>query len=160
MKNETIIIKFFRKSTRFKIIIIKSYYRSNNAKKTEHSSFSIDEKKKLKNSINQISFIFIDQNDFEVIKLSNVLNIESSIVQSIKRNCEKSRKFSVQINFVIQSNICFLMNNFDFMFDDFFDNVRDYSNHFLIEISLQFIVSKQKKIDKLLKKFFFQICQR
>ena len=45
LKNETIIIKFFWKSTQFRIIIIKSYYRSNDAKKTEHSSFSIDEKK-------------------------------------------------------------------------------------------------------------------
>ena len=42
------------------------------------------------------------------------------------------------------------------MFDDFFDDVRDYSNHFLIEISFQFIVSKQKKIDELLKKKIFK----
>ena len=51
LKNETIIIKFFRKLTRFRIIIIKSYHRSNDAKKTEHSSLSIDKKKKSKNSI-------------------------------------------------------------------------------------------------------------
>ena len=42
------------------------------------------------------------------------------------------------------------------MFDDFFDDVHDYSNHFLIEISFQFVVSKQKKIDELLKIFFFK----
>ena len=78
----------------------------------------------------------------------------TSIVQSIKYDREKSKKFSIQINFVIQSNICFLMNNFDFMFDDFFNDVRDYLNHFLIEILFQFIVLKQKKIDKLLKKKF------
>ena len=111
-------------------------------------------KKKSKNSIDQISFIFINQNDFEVIELLNVLNIESLIVQSIKRDREKSKKFSVQINFVIQSNVCFLINDFDFMLDNFFDDVRDYSNYFLIEILFQFIVSKQKKIDELLKKKF------
>ena len=156
LKNEAVIIEFLRKSTRFRIIIIKSYYRSNNAEKAEHSSLSIDEKKESENSIDQISFIFIDRDDSEVIELSNVSNIESSVVQSIKRDRERSRKFSVQINFVIQSDICFLMNNFDFMFDDFFDDVRDYSNHFLIEISFQFIVSKQKKIDELLKKKIFK----
>ena len=48
------------------------------------------------------------------------------------------------------------MNDFDFMFDDFFDDVHDYSNHFLIEISFQFVVSKQKKIDELLKKKIFK----
>ena len=42
------------------------------------------------------------------------------------------------------------------MFDDFFDDVHDYSDHFLIEISFQFIVSKQKKIDELLKKKIFK----
>ena len=76
-------------------------------------------KKKLKNPIDQISFIFIDQNGLKIIELSNVSNIKSSIVQSIKRDREKSKKYSIQINFVIQSNICFLMNNFDFMFNDF-----------------------------------------
>ena len=111
-------------------------------------------KKKSKNSIDQISFISIDQNDFEIIESLNASNIELSAVQSIKRDRERSKKFSIQINFVIQSNICFLMNNFDFIFDDFFDDVRDYSNHFLIKISFQFIVSKQKKIDELLKKKF------
>ena len=40
------------------------------------------------------------------------------------------------------------------MFDDFFDNIHNYSDYFLIEISFQFIVSKQKKIDELLKKKF------
>ena len=99
-------------------------------------------KKKSKNSINQILFIFIDQNDFKIIELSHVLNIKSSIVQSIKRDREKSKKISIQINFVIQSNICFLINNFDFIFDDFFNNVHNYSNYFLIEISFQFIVLK------------------
>ena len=42
------------------------------------------------------------------------------------------------------------------MFDDSFDDVRDYSDHFLIEISFQFIVLKQKKIDELLKKKIFK----
>ena len=42
------------------------------------------------------------------------------------------------------------------MFDDFFDDVRDYLNYFLIEISFQFIVSKQKKINELLKKKNFK----
>ena len=86
----------------------------------------------------------------------NALNIELSIVQSIKCDRERSKKFSVQINFVIQLNICFLMNNFNFMFDDFFGDVQDYSDHFLIKTSFQFIVSKQKKIDELLKKKIFK----
>ena len=42
------------------------------------------------------------------------------------------------------------------MFNDFFDDVRVYSNHFFIEISFQFIVLKQKKIDELLKKKIFK----
>ena len=113
-------------------------------------------KKKSKNSIDQISFIFIDQNDFEIIELSNASNIKLSVVQLIKRDRERSKKFSIQINFVIQSNICILMNNFDFMFNDFFDDIHDYSNHFLIKISFQFVVSKQKKIDEVLKKKFFK----
>ena len=55
LKNETIIIKFFRKSTKFKIIIVKSYHRSNDVNETEHDLFSIDEKKS-KNSVDSISF--------------------------------------------------------------------------------------------------------
>ena len=78
-------------------------------------------------------------------------------MQSIKRDCERSKKFPIQINhIIIESNICFLMNDFDFMFDDFFDDLQNHSDHFLIEISFQFIASKQKKIDELLKNFFFK----
>ena len=46
---------------------------------------SIDEKKKSKNSIDQILFIFIDQNDVEIIKSSNASNIKSSIGRTLSR---------------------------------------------------------------------------
>ena len=90
---------------------------------------------------------------------NDTFRIESSNLQSIKRDREKSKKIFVEINFVINLNFCFFINHANKSIDNHFNQSIVDSNCFLIENSFhlfQFIDSKQKKINDLLKKIFFE----
>ena len=169
IKKKSTIIKFRNKLTKFKIISIKSFYQI-------EFKFNDNEKNSISNNSNQINQNNIDaikRNNFseinqkkEISKQQNTSNdtfcIESSNLQSIKRDRKKSKKFFAEINFVIDSDFCFFMNHANESIDDHFNRSIDDSDCFLIENSFhsfQFIDSKQKKISDLLKKNF-RICQR
>ena len=143
LKNETAIIKLFRKSIKFRIITIKSYHRTDITNKIIKQN-----NKKAKNSIDKINSEAVDQNNFEIfneilddqkntpnIKSSNASNIESIVLRSIKRDRGRLRKFSIQIKLIIVLNISFFMNDLDQIFGDFFDNALNHF-YFLIENSL------------------------
>ena len=86
---------------------------------------------------------------------NDTFRIESSDSQSIKRDRKKSKKFFVEINFVIDSDFCFFINYANESIDDHFNRSIDDLDCFLIENSFhsfQFIDLKQKKISDLLKK--------
>ena len=91
--------------------------------------------------------------------LNDTFRIESSNSQSIKRDWKKSKKFFAEINFVIDSIFCFFINHANESIDDYFNRSIDDSDCFLYENSFhlfQFIDSKQKKINDLLKKKIFE----
>ena len=103
LKKKSIIIKFQNKLTKFKIILVKSFYRI-------EFKFDDNEKKSILNNSNQINQNNIDvikQNDFNEInqnkKVSNqqntsndTLRIELSNSQFIKRDRKKLKKFSLK----------------------------------------------------------------
>ena len=169
LKKKSTIIKFRQKLTKFKITSIKSFYRI-------EFEFDDNEKNLISNDSNQINqnnINAIKRNDFSEInqkKNSNQQNtsndtfrIESSNLQSIKRDRKKSKNFFVEINFVINSDFCFFMNYANKSINDYFNRLINDLNYFLIENSFrsfQFINLKQKKISHLLKKNNFQICQQ
>ena len=92
--------------------------------------------------------------------LNDTFRIESSNLQSIKRDWKKSKIFFIEINFVIDSDFCFFVNYANKSINDYFNQSIDDSNCFLIKNSFhsfQFIDSKQKKISDLLKKKFLNL---
>ena len=143
MKKKSTIIKFRNESTKFKIILIKSFY-------WIKLEFDDNEKNLISNDSNQINQNNIDaieRNDFSEInqkkKTSNQRNasndtfrIKSSNSQSIKRDRKKSRKFFAEINFVINLNFCFFINHANELIDDHFNRSINDSDCFLIENSL------------------------
>ena len=152
MKKKSAIIEFRNESTKFRIISVKSFYWvefefDNN----EKNSISDDS-----DQINQNNINAIERNNFSEInqkkKISNQRNasndtfrIESSNLQSIKRDRKKSKKFFAKINFVIDLDFCFFMNYANESIDDHFNRSIDDSDCFLIENSFhsfQFIDSK------------------
>ena len=61
---------------------------------------------------------------------NDTFRIESSNLQSIKRDREKSKKIFVEINFVINLNFCFFINHANESIDDYFNRLIDNSDCF------------------------------
>ena len=163
MKKKSTIIEFRNESTKFKIISIKSFYRIEfKFDDNEKNSISDDS-----NQINQNNINVIERNDFNEINQKKNFKSAKCIERYVSHRIikfviDQTRLKKIE-NFFRWNQFCryfkFLvfMNYANKSIDDYFNQSINSLDWFLIENSFhsfQFIDSKQKKINDLLKKKF------
>ena len=148
LKKEQAVVELLSESTRFRIMSVKFYHRENQKNETvrdEKTGSEIDQ-----NENDETSELFEKQINPKTAPQSVI----STSASSVKRNRERSKKHSMNVNF--SSDFCFFMN--EFFFVDEIDEVECFFvDQFEPKTPSQFVASKQKEVLKLIEKEVFQL---
>ena len=148
LKEEQAVVELLSGPTRFRITSVKPYHRKNQkneAVRDEKTGSEIDQ-----NENDETSELFEKQINPKTAPQSVI----STSASSVKRNRERSKKHSMNVNF--SSDFCFFMN--EFFFVDEIDEVECFFvDQFEPKTSSQFVVSRQKEVLELIEKEIFQL---